>query len=103
MKSMPVIEGKVAAGNNIGGSDRSLVFRAYKSYALINLRYTFPSMFKEQANNLLLGILLSTMIYSSFLAISEQISEKVLAQSKTGSNNMTIDGENVSAMMVNKL
>jgi hypothetical protein len=46
MTSMPVIEGKVAAGNNIGGSDRSLVFRAYKSYALINLRYTFPSMFK---------------------------------------------------------
>ena len=56
----------------------------------------------NKQTNLLLGILLSTMIYSSFLAISEQISEKVLAQSKTGSNNMTSGGENASAMMVNK-
>ncbi|HZD81803.1 MAG TPA: hypothetical protein VE076_02905 [Nitrososphaeraceae archaeon] len=58
-------------------------------------------MFNKQTN-LLLGILLSTMISSSFLAISDQISEKALAQSKAGSNNMTGGAENASAMMVNK-
>ena len=58
-------------------------------------------MFNERTN-VLLEILLSTMISSSFLAISDQIPEKALAQSKTGSNNMTSGGENASTMMVNK-
>jgi hypothetical protein len=43
-----------------------------------------------------------TVISLSFLAISDQISEKALAQTKKESNNMTSDGKNLSSMMVNK-
>jgi hypothetical protein len=58
-------------------------------------------MFNKHTN-FLLGMLLSTMISSSLFAISDQISEKALAQSKIVSNNMTGGGENVSGMMINK-
>lgn len=58
-------------------------------------------MFNKHTN-FLLGMLLSTMISSSLFTIGDQISEKVLAQSKIASNNMTGGGENVSGMMINK-
>ena len=60
-------------------------------------------MLNMQTTNLLLGMLLSlTVISLSFLAISDQIAEKALAQTKKESNNMTSGGENVSSIMVNK-
>jgi hypothetical protein len=60
-------------------------------------------MLNSQTANLLLGMLMSSTIISlSFLAISDQISEKALAQTKTESNNVTSGGENDSTMMVNK-
>ena len=58
-------------------------------------------MFNKHTN-FLLGILLPTMISSSLFAISDQISEKALAQNNPAGNNMTGGGENVSGMMINK-
>ena len=58
-------------------------------------------MLKEQTN-LLFGIIVFTMIISSFFAMNDQISERALAQNKTGNNNMIDGKENASAMMVNK-
>lgn len=52
----------------------------------------------SKKSNLLVGVLLSTMITISFLALSSQISEKTSAQGKTAN----VTNSSASMMMVNK-
>ena len=52
----------------------------------------------NKKSSLLLGILLSTMITTSFLAISNQISEKISAQVKT----VSMANSSASMLMGNK-
>ena len=52
----------------------------------------------NKKNSLVLGVLLSTMITVSFVALSSQISEKASAQGKTAN----VTNSSASMMMVNK-